>query len=213
MHEDRLRSPSAGQPQLSRGLLSTKEPAASRPSDVERSQRTDDGLSPASAQRKRPTVVAAPLKQIARASREGARGESTKRCGQRAAPEHTSGSNRRSCAFKQSATPSVEIAAALASTMARRSLKVVAAVGPSPAFASVTSRVLVLSGGLLGVEPAPTPRVPAIGEGLLELLRIVDRPQRRLQEGLPAVMAQTRQRFVPSMIPTTVSTRMLNSRV
>ena len=42
------------------------------------SQRTDDGLSPASAQRKRPTVVAAPLKQIARASREGARGESTK---------------------------------------------------------------------------------------------------------------------------------------
>ena len=71
-------------------------------------------MSPASAQRKRPTVVAAPLKQIARASREGARGESTKRCGQRAAPEHTSGSNRRSCAFKQSATPSVEIAAALA---------------------------------------------------------------------------------------------------
>ena len=60
-----------------------------------------------------------------------------------------------------------------------------------------TSRVLVMSGGLLGVEPAPTPRVPAIGEGLLELLRIVDRPQRRLQEGLPAVMAQTRQRFVP----------------
>ena len=80
-----------------------------------------------------------PLKQIARASREGAR-ESTKRCGQRAGAEHTSGSNRRSCAFKQSATPSVEIAAALASTMARRSLKVVAAVGPSPAFASVTSR-------------------------------------------------------------------------
>ena len=76
-----------------------------------------------------------PLKQIARASREGARGESTKRCGQRAGAEHTSGSNRRSCAFKQSATPSVEIAAALASTMARRSLKVVAAVGPSPAFA------------------------------------------------------------------------------
>ena len=74
------------------------------------------------------------LKQIARASREGARGESTKRCGQRAAP------NRRSCAFKQSGTRSVEIAAALASTMARRSLKVVAAVGPSPAFASVTSR-------------------------------------------------------------------------
>ena len=72
-----------------------------------------------------------------------------------------------------------------------------------------TSRVLVMSGGLLGAEP----RVAAIGEGLLELLRIVDRPQRRLQEGLPAVMAQTRQRFVPSMIPTTVSTRMLNSRV
>ena len=46
----------------------------------------------------------------------------------------------RGCAFKQSATPSVEIAAALASTMARRSPKVVAAVGPSPAFASVTSR-------------------------------------------------------------------------
>ena len=36
--------------------------------------------------------------------------------------------------------PSVEIAAALASTMAQRSLKVVTAVGPSPAFASVTSR-------------------------------------------------------------------------
>ena len=62
-------------------------------------------------------------------------------------------------------------------------------------------------------EPAPTPRVPAIGEGLLGLLRIVDRPQRRLQEGLPAVMAQTRQRFVPSMIPMiVVGTRMLNSR-
>ena len=74
------------------------------------------------------------LKQIARASREGARGESTKRCGQRAAP------NRRSCAFKQSGTRSVEIAAALASTMARRSLKVVAAVGPSPAFASSSAR-------------------------------------------------------------------------
>ena len=47
----------------------------------------------------------------------------------------------------------------------------------------------------------------------MELLRIVDRPQRRLQEGLPAVMAQTRQRFVPSMILTTVGARMLNSRV
>ena len=45
------------------------------------------------------------------------------------------GSNRRSCAFKQP-TPSVEIAAALASTRAERSLKVVTAVGPSPAFAS-----------------------------------------------------------------------------
>ena len=76
-----------------------------------------------------------------------------------------------------------------------------------------TSRVLVMSGGLLGVEPAPTPRVPAIGEGPLELRRIVDRPQRRLQEGLPAAMAQTRQRFVPSMIPTTVGTRTLNSHV
>ena len=76
-----------------------------------------------------------------------------------------------------------------------------------------TSRALVMSGGLLGVEPVSTFRVPAIGEGLLELLRIVDRPQRRLQEGLPAVMAQTRQRFVPSMILTTVGTRMLNSRV
>ena len=86
--------------------------------------------------------------------------------------------------------------------------EVVGIIGSMP-----TSRVLVMSGGLLGAEPAPTPRVPAIGEGLLELLRIVDRPQRRLQEGLPAVMAQTRQRFVPSMIPTTVSTRMLNSRV
>ena len=86
--------------------------------------------------------------------------------------------------------------------------EVVGIIGSMP-----TSRVLVMSGGLLGVEPAPTPRVPAIGEGLLELLRIVDGPQRRLQEGLPAVMAQTRQRFAPSMIPTTVSTRMLNSRV
>ena len=76
-----------------------------------------------------------------------------------------------------------------------------------------TSRVLVMSGGLLGVEPVSTFRVPAIGEGLLELLRIVDRPQRRLQEGLPEVMAQIRQRFVPSMILTTVGTRMLNSRV
>ena len=76
-----------------------------------------------------------------------------------------------------------------------------------------TSRVPVMNGGLLEAEPAPTLRVPAIGEGLLELLRIVDRPQRRLQEGLPAVMAQTRQRFVPSMIPMTVGTRMLNSRV
>ena len=76
-----------------------------------------------------------------------------------------------------------------------------------------TSRALVMSGGLLGVEPVSTFRVPAIGEGLLELLRIVDRPQCRLQEGLPAVMAQTRQRFVPSMILTTVGTRMLNSRV
>ena len=75
-----------------------------------------------------------------------------------------------------------------------------------------TSRVPVMNGGLLEAEPAPTPRVPAIGEGLLELLRIVDRPQRRLQEGFPAVMAQTRQRFVPSMIPMTVGTRMLNSR-
>ena len=52
-------------------------------------------------------------------------------------------------------------------------------------------------GGDNRVHPAPTPRVPAIGEGLLELLRIVDRPQRRLQEGLPAVMAQTRQRLCP----------------
>ena len=75
-----------------------------------------------------------------------------------------------------------------------------------------TSRVLVMSGGLLKIEPVST-FVPAIGEGLLELLRIVDRPQRRLQEGLPEVMAQTRQRFVPSMILTTVGTRMLNSRV
>ena len=69
-----------------------------------------------------------------------------------------------------------------------------------------TSRALVMSGGLLGVEPVSTFRV-------LELLRIVDRPQCRLQEGLPAVMAQTRQRFVPSMILTTVGARMLNSRV
>ena len=38
--------------------------------------------------------------------------------------------------------PSVEIAAALASTMAQRSLKVGTAVGPSPAFASVTSKQL-----------------------------------------------------------------------
>ena len=79
--------------------------------------------------------------------------------------------------------------------------EVVGIIGSMP-----TSRVLVMSGGLLGAEPAPTPRVPAIGEGLLELLQIVE-------EGLPVVMAQTRQRFVPSMIPTTVGTRMLNSRV
>ena len=39
-----------------------------------------------------------------------------------------------------SATPSVEIAAALASTMAQRSLKVVAAVSPSLAFASLASK-------------------------------------------------------------------------
>ena len=76
-----------------------------------------------------------------------------------------------------------------------------------------TSRALVMSGGLLGAEPVSTFRVPAIGEGLPELLRIADRPQCRLQEGLPAVMAQIRQRFVPSMILTTVGTRMLNSRV
>ena len=76
-----------------------------------------------------------------------------------------------------------------------------------------TSRVSVMNGGLQGVELALILRVPAIGEGPLELRRIVDRPQRRLQEGLPAAMAQTRQRFVPSMIPTTVGTRTLNSRV
>ena len=35
-----------------------------------------------------------------------------------------------------------------------------------------TSRALVMSGGLLGVEPVSTFGVPAIGEGLLELLRI-----------------------------------------
>ena len=44
------------------------------------------------------------------------------------------GSNRRSCAKQP--TPSVELAAALASTRAQRSLKVVTAVGPSPGFAS-----------------------------------------------------------------------------
>ena len=76
-----------------------------------------------------------------------------------------------------------------------------------------TSRVPVMNGGLQGVELALILRVPAIGEGPLELHRIVDRPQRRLQEGLPAATAQTRQRFVPSMIPTTVGTRTLNSRV
>ena len=59
---------------------------------------------------------------------EGARGKSTKRRGQRARPPQSKalGSNRRSA----------EIAAALASTRAERSLKVVTAVGPSPAFAS-----------------------------------------------------------------------------
>ena len=94
-------------------------------------RRTDDGLLPA---------TVADLKHIARASPpfyEGARGESTKRRGQRARlPQSKAlGSNRRSCAFKQP-TPSVEIPAALASTRAERSLKVVTAVGPSPAFPS-----------------------------------------------------------------------------
>ena len=44
-------------------------------------------------------------------------------------------------------TPSVEIAAALASTMARRSLKVVAAVGPSPAFASKANGHVIKANG------------------------------------------------------------------
>ena len=82
-------------------------------------------------------------------SYEGAaRGESTKQRGQRAtAPEQ--GSSRRSCAFKRlqaqdvSVTPSDEIAAALAFTMAKRLLEVVTAVGSAPVFASLQLRVSV----------------------------------------------------------------------
>ena len=86
--------------------------------------------------------------------------------------------------------------------------KVVGIIGLMP-----TSRVPVMNGGLQGVELAPILRVPAIGEGLLELRLIVDRPRRRPQEEPPAPVAPTRQRFVPSMIPTTVGTQTLNSRV
>ena len=63
------------------------------------------------------------------------------------APEQ--GSSRRSCAFKRlqaqdvSATPSDEIAAALAFTMAKRLLEVVTAVGSAPVFASLQLRVSV----------------------------------------------------------------------
>ena len=59
----------------------------------------------------------------------------------------------------------------------------------------------------------PTSRVPAIGGGPLELRLIVDRPRRRPQEELPAPVAQMHQRFVPSIIPTTVGTRTLTSHV
>ena len=58
-----------------------------------------------------------------------------------------------------------------------------------------------------------TSRVPETGGGLLELRLIMDRPRCRPQEELPALVAQARQRFVPSMIPTTVGARTLNSRV
>ena len=76
-----------------------------------------------------------------------------------------------------------------------------------------TSRVPAMTGGLLGVELVPTSRVLAIGGGPLELHLIVDRPRHRPQEELPVPVAQMRQRFVPSIIPTTVGTRTLNSRV
>ena len=70
-----------------------------------------------------------------------------------------------------------------------------------------------MNGEPQGVELAPIPRVPAIGEGPLELRLIVNRPRRRPQEEPPAPVAPMRQRFVPSMIPTTVGTQTLNSRV
>ena len=69
-----------------------------------------------------------------------------------------------------------------------------------------------MNGGLQGVELALIPRVPAIGEGPLELRLIVDRPRRLLQEEPPAPVAPTRQRFVPSTILTTVGTQTLSSR-
>ena len=73
---------------------------------------------------------------------KGARGESTKRRGQRVPQSKALSPNRqlRLQAGNVSATPSVEIAAALASTMAQRSLKVVTAVSPSLAFASLASK-------------------------------------------------------------------------
>ena len=62
--------------------------------------------------------------------------------------------------------------------------------------------------GIIG--PMPTSRVPATNEKLqgVELA-----PRRRPQGEPPAPEAPMRQRFVPSMIPTTVGTQTLNSRV
>ena len=86
--------------------------------------------------------------------------------------------------------------------------EVVGIIGSMP-----TSRALVMSGGLLGVEPAPISRVPAIGKGLLELLLVVDKPRRRPQGEPPDPVAPMRRRFVPSMIQMTVGTQTLSSRV